>query len=269
MSIASCTRRLLQPAVSMVHTLDAAVKFRRLMSKWNAIRLACALQRTNPQSLPVAGNSFRLREGTTDLYTFTDVFLQDSIELFVASSSKPLRIIDCGAHIGCASVFFALRYPESQIVSVEPDEENFALLCHNVQEFDNISPINAAVWDRPAMVGIANPGTNPTGRYVQEATNANHSDLRGLTIPQILEMTGFDRIDILKLDIEAAERRLFSSPHCHEWLSKVSILIVELHDRLLSGCSRAMFRALDRYNYEPTGRAHVLIIDLKEHKNAA
>jgi FkbM family methyltransferase len=264
MTVSSVASYIARPVLSLVHTVDTAVKLRDLMPQRDAVRLARALRQHDPAELPLVGNSFRLRSGTTDLFTFGDVFLQDSMRLFGNADLRPSCIIDCGAHIGCASLFFALKYPGCRIISVEPDEENFKLLSENVKRFENIMSINAAVWDRPACLEIANPGTNPTGLYVTELKDPTDG-IRGMTIPEIMEIAAVDHIDILKLDIEGAERRLFSSPDCHAWLSKVSILIVELHDRLLPGCAQALFRALDRYSYEPTGRGHVVIVELNGH----
>lgn len=263
MSIASLATRIIKPVSSMTRTADMAVKLRELMPKRDATRLAIALSQENPGELPIGGSSFRLRKGTTDLYTFRDVFLQDSMRFTGDGDLRPSCIVDCGAHIGCASLFFTMRYPGARIVAIEPDRENFEMLSANVGRFDNITRVNAAVWDTPATVQIANPGANPTGLYVKESAEIGDANIRGMTVPEIIETAGTDRIDILKVDIEGAEQRLFSSPACHTWLSKVSVLIVELHDRLRPGCARALYRALDPYEYQQEGRGYVVAIKLK------
>ena len=57
-----------------------------------------------------------------------------------------------------------------------------------------------------------------------------------------------DEIDILKLDIEGAEKEVFTSNY-HRWLPKTRILIVELHDRMKAGCSSAFIKAMADYNF--------------------
>jgi FkbM family methyltransferase len=242
---------------------ETAIKLRELMPKRDAIRLARALYQKNPGDLPVGGNLFRLRKGTTDLYTFRDVFLQDSMRFIGDSEMHPSCIVDCGAHIGCTSLFFALRYPGTKVIAIEPDAQNFELLSANVRRWPNVVPINAAVWDRVTWVRIANPGGNPTGLYVKESKEVDGTDLPALTVSEIMEKAGVDRVDILKIDVEGAEMKLFSSPDCHVWLSTVSVLIVELHDRLFPGCARAFYRALDRYEYRQEGHGHVVAVTLK------
>ena len=142
---------IVQPMLSISRTIDTALKLRDLMTKRDAILLAKALRQKDPAELPVAGNLFRLRKGTTDLYTFNDVFRQDSMRFFGDGDLSPSCIIDCGAHIGCTSIFFALRYPKCRIVSIEPDAQNFEMLSENVRGFTNVVPINAAVWDRASF----------------------------------------------------------------------------------------------------------------------
>src|ERR1017187_8887817 len=209
MSIASLAVRNVKPVSAVTQVADTAIKLRQLMPKRDAIRLATALYHKDPGHLPIGDMLFRLRKGTTDIYTFRDVFLQDSMRFVGDSKLAPSCIVDCGAHIGCTSLFFALRYPGTKIIAVEPDPWNFELLSANVCQFPNVVPINAAVWDRPTCVQIANPGTNPTGLYVEETTHMDGTELPAITIPEIMKKAGVDQIDILKIDVEGAELRLF------------------------------------------------------------
>lgn len=264
MSIVGLASRVLKPLSAVSQMRDSAIKLSRLMPREVAIRLARTLSREDPASLPIAKGSFQIRKGSTDLYTFRDVFLQDSMRFVGDDEIHPSCIVDCGAHIGCASLFFTLRYPQATIIAVEPDAENFRMLSANVRQFPNVLPVNAAVWNRESRVRIANPGTNPTGLYVSEIAEVDNPGLPGLTIPQIMKKAGIDHIDVLKIDVEGAEQRLFSSPDCHEWLSNVSVLIVELHDRLYPGCARALYRALDRYEYKQEGRGFVVAVTLMQ-----
>ena len=73
---------------------------------------------------------------------------------------------------------------------------------------------------------------------------------RGITIEKIFKDSGFDYIDILKLDIEGSEKEIFSDDsHYQSWLPYTKILIIELHDRMKRGCSRNFFRAISWYEY--------------------
>ena len=66
-----------------------------------------------------------------------------------------------------------------------------------------------------------------------------------ITVQDILAQSGAARIDLLKLDIEGAERELFSDA-CEEWLPKVGTLVVELHDRYVPGCAERLYSHIVR-----------------------
>ena len=56
--------------------------------------------------------------------------------------------------------------------------------------------------------------------------------VRGVTMP---ELAGPDeQIDVLKVDIEGSELDLFGRRT--EWLGRVRVLVIELHDRFRPGC---------------------------------
>ena len=57
-----------------------------------------------------------------------------------------------------------------------------------------------------------------------------------------------NEIDILKLDVEGAEKDIFSKNI--DWIPKVKLLIVELHDRIVPGCSREFFASTSQYKFE-------------------
>ena len=166
---------------------------------------------------------------------------------------EPKFIIDGGANIGGASVFFANRYPTAEIVAIEPEEENFKLLKYNAEAYPKVKPIHAALWhrDKKLAVGFGDLHCGPSGYMTSEGNDVSHLETtRGITIEKIFRESGFDYIDILKLDIEGAEKEIFSEDGNYQsWLPYVKVLIVELHDRMKRGCSRNLFRAMSWYKY--------------------
>ena len=57
------------------------------------------------------------------------------------------RIVDCGANIGLASLFFKKEFPKAQVIAVEADPGIFNYLSENVASsgHDGIDLIHAAV----------------------------------------------------------------------------------------------------------------------------
>ena len=56
--------------------------------------------------------------------------------------------------------------------------------------------------------------------------------------------------DILKLNVNGAEREIFSEDsHYQSWLPYTKVLIIELHDRMKRDCSHNFFHAISWYDY--------------------
>ena len=172
---------------------------------------------------------------------------------------KPKFILDCGANVGFSTVYFANKYPESTIVAVEPEKENFKLLTYNTILYDNVNCINSALLNEEKYIKSVGTGA---GSSIKEITSNEPKTLKTTTISKLLADFGFDEIDLLKMDIEGSEKEVFSDMQglgYHEWLPKVKILVMELHDRVKRGCSQVVFRAISDYNFFFTIRGENVI----------
>ena len=69
-------------------------------------------------------------------------------------------------------------------------------------------------------------------------------------------------IDILKMDIEGAEKEIFEFGYAN-WIPKVKVMIVELHDRYKEGCSKAFFKTMGEYEFSSRIRGENIICDMK------
>lgn len=173
------------------------------------------------------------------------------MEVFLAREydvafSSPRFMIDAGAHIGLASVFLARRYPQATIVAIEPEQRNYELLCRNVRNLPNVRPVRAALWSHHTTLRIANPGAET---WAFRVADGNRGEVvPTVTVEDVTTMFGADRIDVLKLDIEGAEREVLST--AVSWIDRTEVLIVELHDRFRPGCSDALERATASLPFE-------------------
>jgi FkbM family methyltransferase len=134
-------------------------------------------------------------------------------------------IVDCGANIGITSLYFASRYPNATILSIEPHPENFALLKKNAAAEPRILPIHAAVVGKPQdHVRLTLKEKAWGNRLTSEPTGFK---VQALTIGEVVEGFGGEKVDILKVDIEGAEAEVFGHA---DFLSKVEFGLIELHD---------------------------------------
>lgn len=210
------------------------------------IYLKVRTRTTRSVSLPGIKHPFRLRPQRADGISFREIFLRRLYDLSLPQTIQPKVIIDGGANIGMTSIFFANRYPNARIISVEPDENNFAVLVDNVRPYPQITPVKSAIWHKKEQIHVVDKGYGDRGFMIEK--NATGTVLEAMSLPDLLQTHGITQIDILKLDIEGSEKEVFSENY-ESWLPYTRCLIVELHDRMKHGCSQAVFKALLSYDF--------------------
>ena len=184
-----------------------------------------------------------IRTLSSDVSTYNQVFQKREYKF--DSQLDPGVIVDAGANIGLASVYFATKYPNARVFAIEPQRSNFELLRRNVEAYRNIVPVQAALWHENGMIDVLDPGRGHWG-FVTSAAGGNNSgdasvchSVDAWTIDRLMDKFGLQNIDILKVDIEGAEKEVFSDPSA--WISSVKMLIVELHDRMKPGCNDSFY----------------------------
>jgi FkbM family methyltransferase len=185
----------------------------------------------------------------------------ESISKAYPKSQKGL-IIDAGGYIGTAAIALAKMYPEATVVTIEPSSENFEILKKNIVNYKDIHVENAAlVPHATGSVQLHNRGTGDWGFTVVEAPQDADpqfiQNVETITIENILFKYGYDDVMVLKMDIEGGEYQLF---HEMSWLRSTSVLLVELHERIVRGCEIAFFHAnTGRYVYRDRGEKYISI----------
>jgi FkbM family methyltransferase len=153
-------------------------------------------------------------------------------------------VLDAGANVGYASILFSLLYPAATVVGIEPDRANCEMFRKNCAAYPSVRLLEGAVWPRKTTLSITNPGAASWALEVGEAATPDAGHVRAYTIPEIIDLHGGRRVNLLKLDIEGAEQALFAEG-ADEWLPRVDVIVVELHDRHVPGCRAAFERALE------------------------
>lgn len=192
-------------------------------------------------------NPIYLRSGLSDTQVFSQVIWNEEYNL-KHKVMAPKVIVDCGANIGLTSVYFANKYPNATIIAIEPERSNSDMLKKNTAKYPNVHCLNYGVWNRSAHLEIVDSSCDSWGFMVEEKEEANDQTISAISIDDIMEQFGIDGIDILKMDIEGSERDVFTSNT--SWLTRVKVLIVELHDGMRKDCSKTFFKALESYNYK-------------------
>lgn len=212
-------------------------------------------------SLPGYAYSMLLRNNTSDMPTFYDVIFEECY--LIDFGFIPEVIVDCGANIGLASVFFKNRYPDARIIAIEPDKNNFKVLEENIKPYKNISCLNKGIWNRHTNLLVKDPGLGNYGFMVEETYEESDNTIEAISIDKILQDYKLNQIDILKIDIEGSEKEMFASNYEH-WLPKVKVIIIELHDHMRSGASKSFFKALTNYDFRFMHKGENIICFMKQ-----
>ena len=201
-----------------------------------------------------------LRNGTSDVAVFNQIFLYEGYK--IDFGFEPEVIVDLGANIGLSAVYFKNKYPNSRIVCIEPELSNFNLLQKNVELYENITCLNAAIWCENKNLAVNDQGLGHWGYMVQETTSKSNELIKAYSIDQLMHEMGLSRIDVLKIDIEGSEKELFEKNY-RNWLCKVRAIIIELHDHLRKGASMSFFKALTEHDFCISRKEENLIVKLK------
>src|SRR5207245_9000897 len=150
------------------------------------------------------GRPFEINDATSFLPAYRAIH-QRGIYAFAAPQLTSPRILDCGAHLGLATIYWKTLFPSAEITAFEPDPEAFGMLQRNCKIFklENVDLINAAVWTKDGRSDFWAEGGD-SGRLTQIAHVS--SAVRIEQVPTVRLLHHLDRqVDLLKLDIEGAE----------------------------------------------------------------
>ena len=242
-------RRRISKSKATSKKLHSRKAYRQRFGNWRGtlIRFRLANSETGwiKVSVPQSLTPVLLRARTSDIAVFEEVFVDDEYDIPVAVN--PGLIVDAGANIGLVTLLFAKKYPGARIIAVEPEPSNIDMLRANTAAYPNVTVVEAGIWHEHGPLQIENPyGSKYAFRLMQSGTADN--SIRGLTIGDILDSSDFGVIDILKMDIEGAEKEVLS--HSGDWIGRIKILIVELHDRVVPGCTAALYSAMAPYDFD-------------------
>lgn len=189
-----------------------------------------------------------LRIQTSDAEVYEDTFVKQEYNYPVSFS--PRTIVDVGANCGMTSVFYANQFPQATIIALEPEISNFEALVRNTCAYPNVRPIRAALWKEDGQVELFSgwPRTTKWGKWGFRVRNG--SGCRALTLRSLMREVAIESIDILKIDVEGAEREIFLN--C-DWMEAVQFLAIELHDRFWPGCSDPVNAATTCYHKVESG----------------
>lgn len=98
------------------------------------------------------------------------------------------------------------------------------------------------------------PGLGSWGFMTEEKNSSTsqlgdvHHKVKAITVNKIIDDYKLDKIDIFKVDIEGAEKEIFSDTS--SWIEKVDAIIIELHEHMKIGCNRSFYNGSNGFDSE-------------------
>ncbi len=179
------------------------------------------------------------RAPSSDVFVFRQIFQKKEYMSLVALIQKNNQadtiklIVDAGANVGYTGVFLKLFFPEAYLLAIEPDQLNAEQINLNftANNIRDTEIILAGVWSHDCFLELKKDKSKGQewGFYVEESPVP--TSLRAIDILNLPQLSDGGLIDILKIDIEGSETKLFEDREkARRLLSITKYLAIEIHD---------------------------------------
>ena len=195
-----------------------------------------------------------IRGKTSDTWVLNTIIVCREYSGFVPN--RPKRILDGGANIGLATLYWNQLFPEAEIVAVEPDPENFKLLQKNTQHLEKVSLIHGGLWSRRTKLSVRHPDAE---KYAISVVEDENGTIEAHSISSIMQNKGWDWIDVVKLDVEGSEVSILAENSEH-WIDNICTLIIEIHQDIAPESARVLFKAFAEQDFHLTWRGENLVL---------
>ncbi len=133
-------------------------------------------------------------------------------------------IVDVGALAGEFSLW--MKDNAERIYAIEPDPEQYNELEENVQSFKSIKAFNFALSDHQGVETLF-PSHDRRGGYSIIDNDVAGKEVPCMTLAHFMKVNNIAEIDVLKIDIENGEDKVFNAPDFKEVASKIKVIIGE------------------------------------------
>jgi FkbM family methyltransferase len=180
-------------------------------------RAAAALDRMlirlgwRTKSLRVAGFDVRVRRLEADEHYVREVIVECAYSPPGYEIRETDTVVDVGGNIGALALDAGRRAKRGRVVSIEPVEANFRLLCQNISRnrLPNVTPLRAAVVGTSATETTVYLSPLGSGHHTivrSLAGNASRGEkVEAVRLQDLFARYAIQRCDFLKLDCEGAE----------------------------------------------------------------
>jgi FkbM family methyltransferase len=173
----------------------------------------------------------------SDILVYRQIFAEGEYKALLSTlhqyHCKPALIVDAGANVGYTTLFLLAHFRQSHVLCIEPDAANVAQIVANTvaNNWSSVEVVKAGVWSHNCWLKLNRDKSNGQdwGFYVTESDTA--TDLPAIDILQLPTVQQAATIDLLKMDIEGSEAKIFDNPaYASALLAKTRFIAMEIHD---------------------------------------
>jgi FkbM family methyltransferase len=208
-----------------------AFSFWEILSTWLGIKFSQLTYSSGKSSFKTRlfGKKWVGLDPQTVNYVFKEVFINEEYRIENLSTS-PL-IVDCGSNIGTSLLYFKKLYPESKIIGFEANPIVYSLLEQNItyQELSNVEIHPVALFDKETELIFYTGSSNQNlmGSLFKKRGGANEVNVKTKLLSQFL--LPYDKVDVVKIDVEGAEWNVLTDLTSSNSLQKVQNFLIEYH----------------------------------------
>jgi FkbM family methyltransferase len=178
-----------------------------------------------PGVIQMLGYRLRYSDLLTLCIQWQDIFVKRCLD-FQAATDAP-RILDCGANVGLASLYFKQLYPYARITAYEADPSLAAMAQANLETNGaETEVVHAALWTSNGELTFRCEGSD--SGMIESLPGAVDGRAVAVRSRRLRDLLEAEPIDLLKLDIEGAEDPVLAD--CEPVLHRVRAMIMDLHE---------------------------------------
>ena len=168
-------------------------------------------------------NTTILRTNVGDLSILYEIFWQQAYHLPQLQGGAFRTVVDVGANVGLAALYFLEKFPVTRLVCLEPEPANFQILQSNLRGTIAVA-LQAAL---AATDGILKIDSSPQAYNARISSDTGAVEVAAISMPTLLHTQQLDWVDLLKIDIEDYEQQVFIGDCA--WLAQIGTLLIEIH----------------------------------------
>jgi len=191
-----------------------------------------------------------------------EIFSQEIYKISLDSNYP--TIFDLGSHIGLSILYFKMNYPNAKILGFEPNQNIFPLLEENVfsNNLQDVELHNIALGNTEEIRDFhidSQYDAFSTASFKPNAWNGKQNTTKISVKTEKLSRYINEDIDLMKMDIEGAEKEVLTELEEENKLKYIKNIIIECHNTNVSDIlKRNRFEVLEKPDIQEKNLIYIL-----------